>query len=340
MNFASALLQGDATCNRAVNLVGEPVFASYAFYLKHLLEVVFEFIILIFDFLEFVIDVVVGQNGLWSASEEVGEAQINRIHAVFADKSQTLVVGRFANHIIRCAFAFGCLADNLGILFIYKQSHAFLRLVSDYFLVGKGRVADWEVVDVDCAAALVDELAEAVEVTAGAVVVDRTHRVAVVFYHGADDVSHTFLHLRIGTLHGVELDGVGILACTHARDRGAAHSDAVVVAAQNDDEVAWLRVFLHAVVGRSKSDATREHNDLVVAVVVGFIVVFAMFEGEERAIDERLSELVSEVRCSVRSLDEQFFRGLIEPRTCLEVVFPLAALVVTRIASHINGCSC
>ena len=172
LHLTGALLQGDTTCHRAVNLVGEPVFASYAFELKHLLEVIFEFIILIFDFLEFVIDVVVGQNGLWSASEEVGETQIDRIYAVFADKSQTLVVGRLANHIIRCAFAFGGLTDDLGILFIYKQTHTFLRLVSDDFLVGKGRVADRKVIDIDCAAALVDELAEAVEVTAGAVVVD------------------------------------------------------------------------------------------------------------------------------------------------------------------------
>ena len=163
-----------------------------------------------------IILICVGQDGLRSASEEVGEAQIYRVDAVFADETQTLVVGRLANHIIRCAFTFGCLADNLGILFVYKETHTFLRLVSDYFLVGKGRVADREVVDVHCAAALVDELAEAVEVTAGAVVVDGTHRVAVVLHHGTDDVGDTFLHLRVGTLHGVELDGVGVLACTDA----------------------------------------------------------------------------------------------------------------------------
>ena len=216
LHLAGALLQGDATCHRAVDLVGEPVFTCHAFELKHFLEVIFEFIILIFYFLEVIIDVVVGQDGLWSASEEVGEAQIYRVDAVFTDEAQTLVVGRLAYHIIRCAFAFGCLADNLGILFVDKESHTFLRLVSDDFLVGKGRVADWKVVDIHCAAALVDELTEAVEVAAGAVVVDGTHRVAVVLHHGTDDVGDTFLHLRVGALYGVELDGVGILACTDA----------------------------------------------------------------------------------------------------------------------------
>ena len=172
LHLACALLQCNTTCHGAVHLVGEPVFTCHAFELKHALEIILKLILFIINILEMIILICVGQDGLRSASEEVGEAQIYRVDAVFADETQTLVVGRLANHIIRCAFTFGCLADNLGILFVYKETHTFLRLVSDYFLVGKGRVADREVVDIHRAAALVDEFREAVEVTACAVVVD------------------------------------------------------------------------------------------------------------------------------------------------------------------------
>ena len=38
-----------------------------------------------------------------------------------------------------------------------------------------------------------------------------------------------------------------------------------------------------------------------------------MLESEDRTADKGLSELVSEVRCTIRSLDEDLLRSLVEP---------------------------
>ena len=74
------------------------------------------------------------------------------------------------------------------------------------------------------------QFGEAVQVTASTVVVDGDDRVVVRFGNRTDHVGNTFLHFRVGTLYGVQLDTAGILARVYGRDSAAAHADAVIVA--------------------------------------------------------------------------------------------------------------
>ena len=68
-----------------------------------------------------------------------------------------------------------------------------------------------------------------------------------------------------------------------------------------------------------------------------------MLEGEHRTGDKRLSELVAEVACSVRSLDKNLLRSLIKPLADGHDVLPVACLVVvvmkTRIGCHVHSCT-
>ncbi len=42
----------------------------------------------------------------------------------------------------------------------------------------------------------------------------RDYRIGIAFAERSYDIGHTFLHLGIGALYGVQFDSVGILACS------------------------------------------------------------------------------------------------------------------------------
>ncbi len=168
---------------------------------------------------------------------------------------------------------------------------------------------------------------------AGAVVVNRNDGVDILLADGADGIVGPLLHLRIGALHGVELDVALIFARGHARHGAAAHADAVVVAAQQHHLVALARFVLHAVGLLAVTDAAGLHDDLVVAVLAPLLLVL---EGEQRAADERLAELVAEVAGAVRRLDEDVLRSLVKPGALLHPLLPVAPSFGTRIGGHVD----
>ena len=97
-------------------------------------------------------------------------------------------------------------------------------------------------------------------------VVDRNDGVVVTFAQGTHHVVGTFLHLGVGTLHGVELDARSILARIDRRHGATAHTDAVVVATDEDDLLASLRRTLQRITHLAIAHATCQHDDLVVAI--------------------------------------------------------------------------
>ena len=64
-----------------------------------------------------------------------------------------------------------------------------------------------------------------------------------------------------------------------------------------------------------------------------------MLEGEQRTGDKRLTELVTEVTCTVRCLDENLLRSLIQPFANRQNVLPWTTAVKTWISSHVDSCS-
>ena len=97
-----------------------------------------------------------------------------------------------------------------------------------------------------------------------AVVVDGDDGVFRSLGEGTDGIGHAFLHLRIGTLYGIEFYGRSVLAGIHRGDRAPAHADAVIVPAQHDDLVALFRLALERIPLFGKAHAAGQHDDLVV----------------------------------------------------------------------------
>ena len=159
-------------------------------------------------------------------------------------------------------------------------------------------------------------------------VVDRDYRVVRLLAQGADGVVDAALHFGVRTLNGVQLNRVVVLARCHRRHCAATHTDAVVVAAQNHHFVARLRVGLQAVFLFGVTHAAGHHYHLV---ETEFLVLLKVLHCEQASADERLSELVAEVARTVRRLDKNLLRCLIEPRTRLCGLLPRAAAVQARI---------
>ena len=247
----------------------------------------------------------------------------------------------------------------LKVLFVDEQSHALLALVGDDLLGRECLVADRQLGHVDLATAVLDKLREAVEVSGRAVIVDGDYRVDVFLDEGTHEVIGTLLHLRVGALHSVELDAVAVSAGIYRRNATATETDAIVVTADDDDVVAGLWLLLQAVTFLAVAHAAGEHDHLVVAIdLTGLLALDRLavgcgggvargaliLKGQQRTGDQRLAELIAEVRGTVGSLDEDLLRCLIEPWTWCDLVLPVASRRVvvglqTRVAGHVDSCT-
>ena len=224
------------------------------------------------------------------------------------------------------------------MLFVDKQSHALLAFVGNDFLGRESLVANRQLRHVNLSTTLFNKFRQAVYMTCRTVVVDTYHRIVVFLAECPYEVVCALLHLRVGSLHGVELDAVAVSSGVHRRYRAAAESDAVVVATDHHYLVALLRLFLQAVALGAVTHTSCKHYHLVVCIFC--VALLLMFESEHRTADERLSELVTEVAGSVRCLDKNLFRSLIEPFSHWQYVFPVASAVESWIRCHIHGSTC
>ena len=118
----------------------------------------------------------------------------------------------FTYYIQRSTLALCNTAYVVDVLLVDEQAHTLLALVGDNLLSRESLVADRQFGHVNLATALLYELREAVEVTSRTVVVYRNYRVYILLAQCANEVVGTFLHLRVGTLNGVQLDTVAVTA--------------------------------------------------------------------------------------------------------------------------------
>ena len=246
----------------------------------------------------------------------------------------------FAYYIQRSTLALCNTAYVVDVLLVDEQAHTLLALVGNNLLSRESLVADRQFGHVYLATALLYELREAVEVTSRTVVVDTYYRVYILLAQCADEVVGTLLHLRVSTLNGVQLNTVAVTAGINRRYRTATETDAIVVATYNDNLVAFLRLLLEAVALCAVANTACKHDYFVVSIL---LIALLMLESEQRTGDERLSELVAEVACSVRSLDKYLLRSLIKPLANGHDVLPIACQVVvifkTRIRCHVHSCT-
>ena len=175
--------------------------------------------------------------------------------------------------------------------------------------------------------------------TGRTVVVDRNNGVVVFFAEGTYQVIRTFLHLRIGALDSVQLDAIAVTACINRGNRTATESDAIVITTNHNNLVASLRLFLQTIALGAVTYTTSQHDNLVVSIFG--VVRLLMLEGENRTANQGLAKLVAEVAGTIRCLNQNLLRSLIQPLTGRHDVFPVALFILkTRVGGHVNGCAC
>ena len=336
LQFSLALLAGNLTRHGAVYLVGEPVLAGHGFQLKHVVQVIGQFRWLIADVIVFSCHGFVHHDGLGRMAEHLCHVQIEGLHAVALNEREVGIACCFAHNVHRSAFTLGNLAHVFYMFLVNEQAHALLALVSNDFLGRERLVAYGQFCHINLSAAFFDKFREAVHVSGRTVVVDADYGIDVFFAKGTYQVVGALLHLGVGALHGVEFNAAGVFAGVHARDATSAEADAVVVAADHNYLVALAGLFFQAVATGAVAYAAGKHDDFVVAV---FLSVFLVLEGEHRAGNERLSELVAEVAGAVGGFDEYLFRCLVEPLAHGQDVFPFAAAVEAGVGCHVDGCA-
>ena len=120
----------------------------------------------------------------------------------------------------------------------------------------------------------------------------------------------------------------------YGRNRSTAHADAVIVATHDHNFFPGFGRSFDRVFFSCESNAAGKHYDLVVGVETA---VFIVLERQQRTADQWLTEFVSEIRCSVRSLYEDVAGGLIEPYPRIAHEFPAVIGAHAGIGSHIDG---
>ncbi len=166
---------------------------------------------------------------------------------------------------------------------------------------------------------------------------DGHNRVLLALRHRPDGVAHPLLHLRVRALHRVQLDGTRVHPGVHRRHGSAAHPDAVIVPAQQHHLLARFHLSLHRLRPVAETDASRLHDDLVIPVG---LPVLLMLERQHRTANQRLPELVPEIRRPVRRLDENILRRLIQPTARVRLLLPQPSRLQARVRGHIHRRPC
>jgi len=266
LQFTLCLLAGYFARYRAVHLVGKPVFAGHGLELKYVRNILVETLHGISRVIVCAHDGLITHDGLGRVAEHLRHVEVERLHAIALPETEMRVARGLSHDIQRCAFALGNAFHAVEMFLVDEQSHAFLTLVGDDFLGRERLVADGQLGHVYLASALLDQFREAVEVSCRPVVVYRHHRVDIIFDQRAHEVVRPFLHLGVGTLHGVQLNAVAVTAGIYRRHGAAAKPDAVIVTAYDHDFVARLWLFLQAVTFFAVAYATCQHDDLIITV--------------------------------------------------------------------------
>ena len=148
-------------------------------------------------------------------TEHLRHIEVERLHTVGLTEREMSIARCLAHHIQRSTLAFGNAANVVDMFFIDEQSHTLLALVGNDFLCRERLVANGQLRHVNLSTTLFHQLGQAVQVACRTVVVDRHYGVHVFFAQRTHEVVGAFLHLGVGTLHGVQLDAVAVAARVH-----------------------------------------------------------------------------------------------------------------------------
>ncbi len=144
--------------------------------------------------------------------------------------------------------------------------------------------------------------------TACSVIMNRDNRIDILFYHGTDSIHGSFLHFRIGTLHRIQLNGIGKFAGSYRRNRTASHTNTIIIASQHYHFISFHRMIFQAVLLATKTNASGQHDHFIISPC---FLVLCMFEGKDRTTNKRLAKLVTEITGSVGGFGKNLLRSLV-----------------------------
>ena len=215
LDLTLALLTGNLTCHRAIDLVRQPVLTGDGLQLEHALQILVDLILTVGHVLIVTLHGIIAHDGLRRVSEHLGHVEVEGFHTVALFEGEVGITCGLTDHIQRGTLALGNLTYMFDMLLVDEQTHALLTLVGNDLLARQGLVADRQFGHVDLTTALLDEFGETVQVSGRTVVVDRHHGVHILLAEGAHEVVGALLHLGVGTLYGVQFDAVAIAARIH-----------------------------------------------------------------------------------------------------------------------------
>ncbi len=165
------MLAGNLACNRAVDLVGEPVFAGYSLEREYVGEVLVEIGLVGVGVAVCTFYGNIVHHSLGRVAEHVIHGQVDGFVAVAAVEYKAVVAGGFAHYIERGTLALSYGFDVGYFVGVNNHAHAFLAFVAYDFLCREGGVAYGQGIDVDFAACGFHEFTKGVQVAACSVVV-------------------------------------------------------------------------------------------------------------------------------------------------------------------------
>ena len=146
-------------------------------------------------------------------TKHLSNIQIEWLHTVALLEREVGIASGLTYYIQWSTLTLSNLTYMLDMLLVDKQAHTLLTLVSDYLLRTQSLIADRQLGHIDLTTALFNELRQTVQVTCRSVVVDRNNGVHIFLAEGTNQIVSTFLHLRVSTLNGVQLDTIAVATC-------------------------------------------------------------------------------------------------------------------------------
>ena len=323
LQLALTLLACHTAAYATVHLVGQPVLTCYGLQGKEVLQVCL-YLCRINVLLVAICALhgLVHHHGLGRRTEHLFNGQVEGTNAIGLFEGEAVVACCLTNGVHGSALTLGNAAYVFDGLLVDEQTHALLTLVGNNLLSRESLVADGQLIHVDDATTLFNQLAQAVYVTGRTVVVDADDGVVVFLAKCTNHVVGALLHFGVGALNGVQFDATAVAAGLNGTYTTATKADTIVLATHNYNLVARLGLALQAVALGAVAHTACQHDNLVVGVSF-LAALLVVLEGEYRTADEGLAELVAEVAGTVRCLDKNLLGCLIQPLAHGQYLLPL-----------------
>ena len=123
----------------------------------------------------------IGHHRFGCFTKHIFELDVDGFNTIGLFEYKFHIISRFTNHVHRGTFTIGDTLHHFNFFFRNKNSHSLLTLVSYNFLSRKSWITDWQFAHIDMSSGSFNQFRQAIQVTAGTVVVNRYDGVVIRF---------------------------------------------------------------------------------------------------------------------------------------------------------------